>query len=474
MPAEVGYTGAMRKSFALLLLAALAAPAQSIDWNKTNDEALRLLQSLVQIDSTNPPGNETHVVDFVKKVFDAEGIPSTVVWKDPNRANLIARIKGNGSKKPLLIMGHSDTVKVDPSKWTIPPFSGARNGGYVYGRGVIDDKSDLFAAMMTTILLKRTNAKLDRDVIFVTEAGEEGASGFGIGYLISDHWPEIESEVCLAEAGGVTRRGGKAVFSMIETTEKVPRGARLVATGTAGHGSRPMRSNAILHLSRAVEKIALWDPPMRLNDTTRTYFEKLAQISEPAEAQRLRDLLDPAKSAAVREYMAENEPTFYSMLHTSISPDIIQGGFQSNVIPSEASATLDIRALPDENIDAFYEMMRKVINDPAVQVVAGNRAGGRPVPPPSDIHSETYQQLEAAFQKVYGVPVLPLMQTGATDMAQLRAKGVQCYGVGPMADEEDTLKGFGIHSDQERMLEEAAYKHLQLFWQAVTSIAGAK
>ena len=462
------------RSVLLAAVLAAVAPAQSLDWNKVNAEALHHLQAIVQIDSTNPPGNETRVVEYVKKVFDAEGIPSIIVSKDPSRANLIARIIGNGSKKPLLIMGHSDTVKVDPAKWTIPPFSGRLVDGYIYGRGVIDDKSDLFAAMMTTILLKRTGLKLDRDVIFVTEAGEEGASQFGIGYLIGDHWQDIGAEVCLAEAGGVTRRGGKAIFSMIETTEKVPRGARLVATGTAGHGSRPMRTNAILHLSRAVEKIAMWDPPMRLNDTTRTYFEKLARISEPAEAQRLRDLLDPAKSAAVREYMAVNEPTFYSMLHTSISPNIIQGGFQSNVIPSEASATLDIRALPDEDIDAFYEMMRKVIDDPAVQVIAGNRAGGRPVPAPSDIHSDTYKSLEAAFQKVYGVPVLPLMQTGATDMAQLRARGVQCYGVGPMADEEDTLKGFGIHSDQERMLEEAAYKHLQLFWTAVTSIAGAK
>ena len=464
----------MRTLSALALLSALPLAAQNIDWNKVNDEAMRNFQSLVQIDSTNPPGNETRVVEFVKKVFDAEGIPSLIVAKDPARANLIARIKGNGSKKPLLIMGHSDTVKIDAAKWTIPPFSGARVGGYVYGRGVIDDKSDLFAAMMTTILLKRTGAKLDRDVIFVTEAGEEGASGFGIGYLISDHWKEIEAEVCLAEAGGVSRRNGKPYFATIETTEKVGRGARLVATGPSGHGSRPMRGNAIAHLSAAIEKIALWDPPMRLNDTTRTYFEKLSQISPPTEAQRFRDLMDPAKSAAAREYLAINEPTFYSMLHTSISPNIINGGFQSNVIPSEASATLDIRAVPDEDINAFYDMMRKVINDPAVQVVPGGQGGARPVPPPTSITSENYKMLEKAFQNVYGVPVLPLMQTGATDMAQLRARGVQCYGVGPMADDEDTLKGFGIHSDQERILEEAVYKHLQLFWQATTAIAGAK
>src|SRR5262249_30983589 len=157
-----------------------------------------------------------------------------------------------------------------------------------------------------------TGTKLDRDVIFVTESGEEGASNFGIGYLISDRWNDIEAEVCLAEAGGVTRRNGKTAFATIETTEKVPRGARLVAAGVAGHGSRPMRTNAILHLSRAVENISMWDPPMRLNDTTRTYFEKLSTISEPGLAQKLKDLLDPAKSAAAREYLAVNEPTFYS------------------------------------------------------------------------------------------------------------------------------------------------------------------
>ena len=465
----------MRKLAAMLLAAAvLPATAQSIDWDKVNAEALRHLQDLVQIDSST--GHEIRVVQYVKKVLDAEGIPSTVVWKDPERADLIARIKGNGSKRPLLIMGHSDTVKVDAAKWKIAgPFSGALVDGYIYGRGVIDDKSDLFAALMTTILLKRTGMKLDRDVIFVTESGEEGASGFGIGYLVSDHWPEIEAEACLAEAGQVVRRNGTPVFAAIETTEKVPRGARLVATGISGHGSRPMRTNAILHLSEAVTKVSLWDPPMRFNDTTRTYFEKLAQISPPEDAQRFRDLFDPEKSAAVREYFAVHQPTFYSMLHTSISPNIIQGGFQSNVIPSEATATLDIRALPDENMPAFFDMMRKVIDDPAVQVVPTSRTGAeRPIPPPSSITSETYHQLEAAFEKVYHVPVLPLMQTGATDMAQLRARGVQCYGVGPMTDEEDGPKGFGVHSDQERLLEDSAYKHLQLWWTAVTSIAGAK
>ena len=467
------YPDAMRYqqlTAAFLLAAGIDATAQKIDWPRVNDEAMRNYQSLVQIDSTT---TEAGVAEFVKKTLNAEGIDVTLVSKDPARPNVIARIKGNGTRKPLLIMGHSDTVKIDPAKWTFPPFSAARNGGYVYGRGTLDDKSNLFAAMQTMILLKRTQARLDRDVIFVSEAGEEGASNMGIGYLVSDHYPEIEAEACLAEGGGVIRRGGVARFATVQTMEKRPSGAKLVAKGPSGHGSRPTRSNAIAHLSDAVAKVAYWDPPMRLNDTTRTYFEKLALVSDPADAARFRDLFDPAKSAAAREYLAINEPATYSMLHTSISPNIIQGGFQSNVIPSEASATLDIRALPDENMPAFYELMRKVINDPAVEIVP-NPAGGRPLATPSSITSEVYKALEASFRQVYGVITLPLMGTGATDMSQLRPRGVQCYGIGAARDDEDVLKGFGAHSDQERMPQNSVAKHLQFYWNAVTSIAGAK
>lgn len=455
---------------AILSLIPASLFAQQIDWSKVNDEAMRNYQSLVQLDSTS---TEAGVVNFLKKTLEAEGIGATVVSKDPARPNLIARIKGNGSRKPLLIMGHSDTVKVEPAKWTFPPFSATRNGGYVYGRGTLDDKSNLFAAMTTMLLLKRTGAKLDRDVIFVSEAGEEGASNLGIGYLVSDHFPEIEAEACLAEGGGVIRRGGVARFATVQTMEKRPSGARLIAKGPSGHGSRPTRGNAIAHLGDAVAKLAYWDPPTRFNDTTRTYFEKLAGVSDPADATRFRDLFDASKSAAAREYLAINEPATYSMLHTSISPNIIQGGIQSNVVPSEATATLDIRALPDEDMPGFFALMKKVINDPAVEIVP-NTAAGRPAAVPSRITSDTYKALEAAFQKAYGVPTLPLMGTGATDMSQLRSKGVQCYGIGAARDDEDTLKGFGAHSDQERMPEDSVAKHLEFFWNAVTAIAGAK
>ena len=433
---------------------------------------MRHFQALVQIDSTDPPGNETRVVDYVRKVFDAEGIQYIVAAKDPARANIVARLRGNGSKRPLLIVGHSDTVKVDPSKWTFPPFSATRDGGWVYGRGSLDDKPNLMAAMLTMVLLKRNNVKLDRDVIFLSEAGEEAATSFGIEYMVNEHWHDIDAEIALAEGGGVRRVGGKVQYALAQTTEKQPRAARLVAHGPSGHGSRPMRTNAILHLSRAVEKIAMWDPPMRFNDTTRYYFEKLATISAPQDAARYKDLFNADKAPAAREYLAEHDPNAYSMLHTSISPNIIQGGFQVNVIPSDATATLDIRALPDENMPAFLDTMRKVINDPAVEVIPETR-NQRPGAAPSPIDSDAYHSIEAAFNKIYGAVTLPVMQTGATDMAFLREKGVQCYGIGAMSDVEDAPKGFGAHSDQERILEEAIYKHVQFFWTAVTSIAAS-
>jgi acetylornithine deacetylase/succinyl-diaminopimelate desuccinylase-like protein len=457
----------------LLFTISALANAQNVDSAKVNEELLRHFQALIRIDTTDPPGNESRVANYIRGVLEGEGIQVTIAAKEPERANLIARIKGNGSKRPILLMGHTDTVQVDLSKWTFPPFSATRDGGYIYGRGSLDNKWQVAAGMTTMLLLKRQNVPLDRDVIFVAEAGEEAATAPGIEYLVNEHWPEIEAEACIAESGSVRRENGKLRFALVQTGEKMPKGARLVAKGPAGHGSRPMRTSAVVHLSQAVEKVALWDPPMRLNDTTRTYFEKLATLGTPEEAERYNGLFDPAKASAVREYLAEHDPSNYSMLHTSISPNIISGGFQINVIPSQAEATLDIRALPDENMPAFYDMMRKVINDPTVELIPENK-NARPGAPPSHTDTEIYRAIESANRKVYQVPTVPLMSTGATDMAFLRAKGMDCFGVGPVTEAEDPIKGFAAHSDQERIPEESLYKFFQFQWEVLSSVAMAK
>lgn len=461
----------MRRTVSLVLLVACRLiHAQSPDWTNIDAELLAHYQAILRIDTTDPPGNETKVVEYIRKVLETDGIPVAVAAKDPARANLIARLRGNGSKRPILLMGHTDTVQVDPKKWTFPPFSATRDGGYVYGRGAIDNKWQVAANIMTMLMLKRGNVALDRDVIFVAEAGEEASTAPGIEYLVSEHWPEIDAEACLAEGGTVRREGGQVRFALTQTAEKIPRGAKLVSTGPSGHGSRPMRTNAILHLSQAIEKVALWDPPMRLNDTTRSYFEKIAALSPPEQAARFNALFDSAKAPAARQYLAEHDPGNYSMLHTSISPNIVSGGFQVNVIPSQAEATLDIRALPDEDLPAFYDLVRKVIDDPSVQVVPTDR-NARPGSAPSRIDTDIYRALESANRAVYHTQTIPQMSTGATDMAFLRAKGMQCYGVGPAADMEDAAKGFGAHSDQERLLETSLNQFLRFQWEFLTSVA---
>jgi acetylornithine deacetylase/succinyl-diaminopimelate desuccinylase-like protein len=457
----------------LLLLAlavSLGAFGQGIDWAKVDAETLKHFTALVRIDTTNPPGNETRAVEYVAKVLEVEGIPYKILALDKSRANLVARLKGSGSKRPILIIGHTDTVKVDEKKWTHPPFSADREGGHIYGRGTLDDKDNLTACLMTMVLLKRMKVPLDRDVIFLAESGEEASTSVGIEYMANNHWDEIDAEVCMAEGAAVRRKNGAVVYAGVETAEKRPTPVRLVAHGPAGHGSIPLETNAVVHLSQAVAKVAAWQPPMRLNDTTRYYFERLATISTPEEAARYNGLMNPEKSAEIQKYFAKYEPMHNSMLRTSISPNIIRGGYQVNVIPSEVEATLDIRALPDEDIQAFVAKIKEMIDDPQVEVILENR-NGRPAAPPSKIDNEAYRVIESVNKSVYGAPTLPIMSTGATDMAFLRAKGMQCYGVGPMIDIEDGPRGFGSHSDQERILEEALYNFVRFTYDTVVGLS---
>jgi acetylornithine deacetylase/succinyl-diaminopimelate desuccinylase-like protein len=460
----------------LLLIAISPSWAQTAapDWPRIEQETLAHFQALIRFDTSDPPGHEAPAVDYLKKVLEAEGIPVQIFALDPKRPNLVARLKGNGSKRPLLIMGHTDVVNIDPKKWTFPPFGAVRDGGYIYGRGTVDDKDNLVACLMVMLLLKRLNVPLDRDVIFLAESGEEGSVRFGILHMVRNHMPEIDAEYCLAEGGGASRTAGKLRQVSISAAEKIPYAVKVISRGPAGHGSRPLRANAIVHLAQAVSKIAAWNTPMRLNDITRTYFERLATISTPEEAARYNGILDPARTAAIQEYFAVNEPGHYSMLRTSISPNIFQGGYRVNVIPSQAEATLDIRALPDENMDAFLNEIRKVIQDPAVEVVREAR-DTRPAATPSRIDTEAFRAIETAARGHYpGAIVLPVMQTGATDMAYLRARGIQCYGIGPMTDSEDGPKGFGAHSDQERILESALHTFVRYHWDIVVSLASAR
>ena len=447
------------------------ATGRAVDWEKLFPEILEHYRALVRIDTT--AGHETLAVDYLKKVLESEGIPTSTFALDPNRANLVARLKGNGSKRPLLILAHTDVVGVQRDKWPVDPFGAVMKDGYIWGRGSKDDKPVLAANLITMLMLKRLGVQLDRDVIFLAESGEEAdLAGVGINYMVREHFAEIDAEFAMTEGGGAAIDAAHVTQVNIGTAEKLPARVRLVANGTAGHGSAPRIDNALIHLGAAVERVGRWETPMRLNDTTRTYFETLANISSPERAVIYKALLDSKSAANAQKFLREHSPGEYSMLRTSVVPTMLRAGVGANVIPSEAEATLDIRALPDENIDTFYADMAKVIADPAVKIVPIPQT--RPPSPASKLDTEMYRVMERVAKAMYpGATVLPSMSTGASDQAQLLAKGIQSYGIGPASTESDALN-YPAHGDVERLAESSLYPFVQYVWNVVTEVAAHK
>ena len=326
---------------------------------------------------------------------------------------------------------------------------------------------------MIMVLLKRLNIQLDRDVIFLAESGEEGTTRVGIDFMVSEFLPEIAAEYCLAEGGGVRREGGQLKYASVGVLEKIPRTIELTARGPSGHGSVPLRTNAVGRLAVAVAGISKWQPEVKLNETTREYFTRLADLSGPDDARRLRDILsdDPQRIAAAAEFFQEANPSYAAMLRTSVSPTILQAGNRYNVIPSEAKATLDVRMLPDEDPSQLLALIRTIVNDPSVSVEFAARDGAQRPPGGTKLNTEAFQAIEGVMKRRYGVITLPTMGTGASDKAQMRAKGVNCYGIGPAGDAEDSGKGFGGHGDQERILKSDFVDFLRAKWEIVLALA---
>lgn len=467
----------MRLTIALLFLwmatPVMAQQSYIVDWDAVGEEAIEHLVDLVRIDTTNPPGKETLVVEYLERVLEDEGIASQRLALEADRANLVARVRGNGSKRPILLMGHTDVVGVQPEKWYADPFSGEREDGFIYGRGTLDDKDNLAAALMVIKLLNRYGVTLDRDVIFLAEAGEEGTPEVGINFLVEHHFDVVDAEYALAEGGQNIMRDDRVTEVGIETTEKMPRRVTLVARGTPGHGSKPTLDNAVVTLANAIARAAAWETDVRLNDTTRTYFRRLAEISASEDAFRYLNVENAEYSDEIQQYFLEYFPYHYSISRTSVVPTVIDAGFRRNVIPSEASAILDIRMLPDEDVEGFYAQLADVIDDPRVEIVP--EPIYRPAAPPSDIDNEMFRVLEDVALRMYpDAAVLPIMQTGATDMAQIRAKGIQSYGIGPARSIEEINSGYGAHGDNERVEEKAFVDMLRYMWNVVIEVAATQ
>jgi acetylornithine deacetylase/succinyl-diaminopimelate desuccinylase-like protein len=463
-----------RLALPLLALASVPAFAATPDFDAAHQETIATLRNFVRVDTSNPPGNETRGAQFLKTILDQAGIPAELLGADPARLSLVARLKGSGKKKPIVIMGHLDVVGVERDKWTVDPFEGVFKDGYLYGRGASDDKCMTTVCLEVMLLLKRLNVPLDRDVIFVAEADEE-STGKGINYLIDKQWDKIDCEFALNEGGSIIEENGKIKYVGVSTAEKVPRSLFLSAQGISGHGSKPRPDNAIVHLANAITKISGgWQPPVRLNDTTRVYFERLAKVSSPEDAWLFTHFNDPVVGPQVQEILRVSEKYLYenSALRTSISPTVIKGGFRVNVIPGDALATLDVRALPDEDMDAFIKLVEHVIADPAITVTPSG-FNNFPATAPSGLNNEMFAALERAQAAVYpGSVVIPTMSVGATDSAFLRAKGVQAYGLGTVSN--PVTGGNRAHGNDERVNLAGIRTFLEFVYLAVTGVAAAR
>jgi acetylornithine deacetylase/succinyl-diaminopimelate desuccinylase-like protein len=466
----------MRVTPAFVLACALvsvapASAAPAPDFEAAHGELVTTLKDLIRINTTNPPGGETKAAVYLQELLKRDGIASEIFERDPGRGNLVARLKGNGSKPPLLLMGHVDTVPAEVEKWSVDPFAAVEKDGYLYGRGASDMKTGTMVFFQVFRLLHRLKVPLDRDVIMLASAAEELSIGAGIQYMVGTHWDKIAAEFCLNEGGITLEENGRVKYVAVSAAEKVPRRLFLTAKGESGHGSRPRPDNAVVHLAAAVAKVGEWQPPMRLNEITRTYFERLAKISPPGDAWLYAHLEDPAIGPQVQEILRRTQLLHNAMLRTSISPTVIRGGFQANVIPGDAMATLDIRALPDEDMAKFADTLRRVINDPAVEVTP---VGGvlRPATAPSPLDSDMMRALERAQQKVFPEAVtLPQMDAFATDSAELRAKGVKAYGISPVMTREVNAL---MHGNDERVRIAPLKPYLEFVWTAVAEVAGTK
>jgi len=443
------------------------------DWSSAEAETVARLQAIIRFDTTNPPGNELALARYLESTLAGEGIETMLVEPATNRAQLIARIRGSGAKRPVMLLAHMDVVSVERNRWTHDPFAGDVADGYLYGRGAIDDKGMLAANLMTVLLLKRmlvkSAAKLERDVVFLATSDEEAGGEWGMGWLVNHHPETLDVEYALNE-GGRTRiiEGGRAYLA-VQSAEKVSHVVTVTAHGTAGHAAIPLRDNAIFRLGRALEQLSRYAEPVMLTEVTQLFFSRLAEIWPNAiEKKAMLDLVHGkgAASESGAEILTQI-PVFNAVLRNGISPTVVDGGKQFNVIPDSAGAVMNVRTLPGQSIDSVVDRMRAAVNVPGVTLDITHRGEEAPA---SDPGSEMFNAIaESAHEIDPTIAVVPYLSTGVTDSARLRRLGVKAYGILPFpmvqADEER------MHGNDERVPLASLHFGTRLIYGAIERIA---
>ncbi len=427
-----------------------AAPVRPVDWTAMQGEAVEVLRQYLRFDTSNPPGNELATARFLKALLEKEGIEATILDTaelGAGRANLYARIKGNGSKRAIALVQHMDVVPVTPAYWSVPPFSGDVKDGFIYGRGALDMKGEGVAHLMALIALKRSGVPLTRDIVFVANADEELGSRGGIVF-VDRHADLLEDvEYLFTEGGANVYRNGKLEYYSLGVAEKRTFWQKLTVKGTPSHGSRPTRANPVPRLVAALDRIARYDTPLHVTPGVEKFFHDISRNYAGRQAAWLGDVKRALNDSTAREWIL-SDVYWNAILRNTISLTGLTGSNKTNVIPAEASAEIDIRLLPDQSPDSMLATLKRIVADTAVhfQTLLQPKA-----PFESPVNTELFRAVErAAKERDPNVFVTSSMMTGATDRPSYRKLGIIAYGLDPFrveaADEQR-----GVHGNDERL-----------------------
>jgi acetylornithine deacetylase/succinyl-diaminopimelate desuccinylase-like protein len=430
-----------------------------------------LLVELIRVDTSNPPGKTSAVDDLMAAKLKPLGFTIEIVpTPDAGKSHLIARLKGDGSARPVLIASHADVVGVERDKWTVDPFAGVVKGGYVWGRGAIDFKGGMAVFAEAVMRLARNKIPLRRDVIFLMEADEESAP-YNTTWLAQSHWNAMDCEFALNEGGWIMKRtDGKVRYVSISTADKISVGLVLTAHGTSTHSSMPRPDNAIFRLSKAMGRLADYDTKPQLTASTREFFLTLAKTSEPPESQYFYNLVNSKDPAAVARADREISKDYllHAIMRNTIAPVFLNAGFRGNVIPSTAQATVNVRVIPGTNLADLIAEIQKVIADPKIDVTAPNAPA--PAGDESPTTTDLYRALaESAGQLWPGVPVTPYLFQAGTDAGAWRQHGVPVYGIYPYPISNDDLSR--MHGNDERVPIESLEQGTDLIYRTLLRVA---
>jgi acetylornithine deacetylase/succinyl-diaminopimelate desuccinylase-like protein len=448
--------------------------ASSIDWTRATEEAIEHFKALLRIPTVNPPGNERPAAEYLARLFAAEGIEHTVVESEPTRASVVARLRGSGEAKPLLLNGHLDVVPVDREKWTHDPFAAIEADGCIWGRGAIDMKNMVAMAAMTLVLLRRSGVRLARDVIFAGVADEEAGSRKGALYLVERHPELVRAEYVLNEVGGHTLYVGERRFYPIQVSEKGICWFEITAEGEPGHGSMPHPGNAVLRIARAVSLLGDAKMPLHVTPVVERFLRTIAEGAPFPQSRMLPLLVHPRLAdhllAVIRRAQPERARGLNALLRNTASPTMLSAGSKVNVIPSRASVMVDGRVVPGQSIRQFLDEIERVIG-PGLKITVHEEHEGTVFPSDTPL----YRAIEAVIARhdPGGTPV-PYMIPGFTDSFAYARLGAVCYGFAPVRLGPDIEFTRMYHGHDERIPRDGFAWGLRVLYELVRDFCAVR